>query len=99
MKTSWATPGSTQHTFENCCSLVWHCFRYCLKHPMHSVRQILNDYTMCLLEDSHVSRTLRKVSVRRKGARFQMLTRAWGLQVLLAWSPLPLGMGSRPVSP
>ena len=66
----WGTPGFTEHTFENCCSLVWQYLRYCLKHQMHSMRQILNDCIMCLIEDSHVSRTLRKVSVRRKGVRF-----------------------------
>lgn len=68
---------------------------------MHRVRQILNDCIMCVLEDSHVSRTLRKVSVRRKGAGFQILTRAWGLQVLLAWSLPSPGDGltaSQPLS-
>ena len=95
----WATLGFTEHTFENCCSLVWQYLRYCLKHQMHSMRQILNDCITCLIEDSHVSRTLRKVSVRRKGVHFPILTRAWELQVLLTWSPPYPGVGSWPISP
>lgn len=55
--------------------------------------QILNDCIMRLVEDSHASRTLSKVSVRRKGVLFPILTRAWGLQALLAWGPPSPGDG------